>query len=161
MTRIGRSLKVVLNTSPLIVLARLSVLDEAIRRVFAETEVPRGVIVELERKRDEVYHVVMDLVRKKLLQIEEVSQSFPRLGLGESSAILVALERDKIVVLDDKRARRLARELGLEVVGTLSILRRLYETGALKMSLEQLYIRLLDIGFYIKKSIFDKIFAKN
>jgi len=67
------------------------VLDEAIRQVFAEAEVPRGVIVELERKRDEVYHVVIDLARKRLLRMEEVSRSFLRLGLGESSTILDGL----------------------------------------------------------------------
>jgi len=39
--------------------------------------------------------------------------------------------RNKIVVLDDKRARRLARELGLGIIGTLSILKKLHEGGLL------------------------------
>ncbi len=161
MTRIGESLRVVLNTSPIIVLTKLGVLEDTIRHVFTDTEIPRGVLLELGRRRDEVYHAVLDLIGKGLLQVEEVSRSFPRLGLGESSAILVALERNKIVILDDKKARRLARELGLEVIGTLSVLRRLYEIGILKMNREQLYIRLLNTGFYIRKSIFDKIFVED
>ena len=55
------------------------------------------------------------------IRVEDVKKRLPRLGLGESSAILLALTKNKVVVLDDKRARRLARELGLEVIGTLSI----------------------------------------
>lgn len=161
LTRIGESLRVVLNASPLIVLAELGVLEDAVGELFVEAEVPCGVLAELGRKKDEVFYAVMDLVRRELLRIEEVSRSFPRLGLGESSAILVALEKGKVVVLDDKRARRLARELGLEVIGTLSVLRRLYEIGALKMSREQLYIRLLNMGFYVRKHVFDKVFAKD
>jgi predicted nucleic acid-binding protein len=104
---------------------------------------------------------VLELVERGLIRVEEVSRSLPRLGLGESSAILLALEKGKIVVLDDKRARRLARELGLEVIGTLSILKRLYEMGALKMSIEAVYVRLLEIGFYVKRDLFNKVFNRD
>lgn len=97
-------------------------------------------------------------MRRGLLKVEEVSVPFPRLGVGESSAILVALNKGKVAVIDDKRARRLARELGLEVIGTIAILRELYERGYLKMTIEELYIKLLDLGFYIKKDIYNKIF---
>ncbi len=98
------------------------------------------------------------MVRRGLLGVEEVSVAFPRLGVGESSAILVALNKGKVVVLDDKRARRLAHELGLEVIGTLVILRELYEQGYIKMTIDELYIKLLDLGFYIKRDIYNKIF---
>jgi len=38
------------------------------------------------------------------IRIEDVKKRLPRLGLGKSSAILLALTKNKIVVLDDKRA---------------------------------------------------------
>ncbi|OYT31871.1 MAG: hypothetical protein B6U94_01575 [Thermofilum sp. ex4484_79] len=69
----------------------------------------------------------MRYVNEGRIHVDNVKRRFPRLGLGESSAILLALEKDKIVVLDDKRARRLARELGLEVIGTFSVLKKLHE----------------------------------
>ncbi len=152
------SLRVVLNTSPLIVLSKLGLLELALTKLFSEAQIPQSVLSELGRKDDAVYHLVKDLVRRGLLKVEEVSVSFPRLGVGESSAILVALNKGKVVVLDDKRARRLARELGLEVIGTLAILRELYEQGYIKMTIEELYIKLLDLGFYIKRDIYNKIF---
>jgi len=152
------SLRAVLDTSSIIVLARLGVLEDAITKIFAEIEIPRGVLIELERKKDEVYHTILDLVERGLIKIEEVVKRFPRLGMGESSAIFTALEKNEIVVLDDKRARKFARELGLEVLGTLSILRRLYEVDALRIDRYKLYIKLIEMGFYIKKEVFDKVF---
>ncbi|MEB2836296.1 MAG: DUF3368 domain-containing protein [Desulfurococcales archaeon] len=152
------SLRVVLNTSPLIVLSKLGLLELALTELFYEAQLPRGVMSELERKNDAVYHLVKDLVRRGLLKVEEVSVSFPRLGVGESSAILVALNKGKVAVLDDKKARRLARELGLEVIGSIAILRELYEQGYIKMTIEELYIKLLNLGFYIKRDIYNKIF---
>lgn len=152
------SLKVVFNTSPLIILARLGVLEDSIANLFSEAQVPQGVLTELERKRDDVYHLVKALIKRGLLRVEEVSHTFPRLGLGESSAMLVALNKRKVAVLDDRNARKLARELGLNVIGTLAILRKLYELGILKVSKEELYVKLLNLGFYIKQETYNKIF---
>ncbi len=50
----GESLKIVLNTSPIIVLAKLGILHEALS-LFSEVEVPSGVLEELERKKYEVH----------------------------------------------------------------------------------------------------------
>lgn len=150
---------VVLNTSPIIVLAKLGVLREALD-LFSEVEVPSGVLEELGRKKDEVYRELMTCISEGRIRVEDVKKRLPRLGLGESSAILLALTRDKAIILDDKKARRLARELGLEVIGTLSILKRLYEEGVLAETPNAIYRRLLEIGFYIDKKLFDKIFKE-
>jgi len=72
--------------------------------------------------------------------------------------MLVALNKRKVAVLDDRNARKLARELGLNVIGTLAILRKLYELGILKVSKEELYVKLLNLGFYIKQETYNKIF---
>jgi len=149
----------VLNTSPIIALVKLGVLNEALK-LFSEVEVPSGVIEELERKKDEVYRELMRVISEGRIHVEEVKRRLPRLGIGESSAIFLALEKDKIVVLDDKKARRLARELGLEVLGTISILKKLYEDGVLMETPNSMYKRLVEIGFYIDKKLFDKIFQE-
>lgn len=118
------SRRAVLNASPIIVLGKLGLLEKALS-LFSEVEVPSGVLEEVKRKRDEVYQELTRVIDAGRIRTEDVKRRLPRLGLGESSAILLALTRDKIVVLDDKRARKLARELGLEVIGTLSILKKL------------------------------------
>ncbi len=156
---IGGSLRAVFNTSPIIVLAKLGVLSSALK-LFSEVEVPSGVLEELERKRDEVYQELIRAINEGSVRVENIRRRLPRLSVGESSAILLALARNKIVVLDDKRARRLARELGLEVIGTPSILKKLHEQGILAEPPSTIYRRLIEIGFYIDKKLFNKIFQE-
>lgn len=151
------SLRVVLNTSPIIVLAKLEVLSESLN-LFSDVEVPSGVLEEIEKKRDEVYQELMRAIDEGKMRVENVKRRLPRLGIGESSAIFLALMKNKIVVLDDKRARRLARELGLEVIGTLSILKKLHEQGILTEPLDAIYKHLIEIGFYIDRKLFDNVF---
>ena len=147
----------VLNSSPIIVLAKLGLLESAVG-LFAEVEVPRAVLEEVGKKQDEVYRKLIGLVEANSIRVEQVDRRIPRLGAGEAEAILLALSRNKIVVLDDKKARRLARELGLEVVGTLSLLKLLYEHKLLGRALDELYHQLIETGFYIEPSIFNKVF---
>ncbi len=153
------SLRVVLDTSVVIVLSKLGVLEKALN-LFSDVEVPSGVLEELERKKDETYREFMRIVSRGMVHIEDVKKKFPRLGLGESSAILLALMKGKIVVLDDKRARKVARELGLQVIGTLSILKKLHDDGVLTQTPDAVYKRLLETGFYVDKRLFKKIFLE-
>jgi len=142
------------------VLAKLSLLEKALE-LFSEAEVPRGVLEEVERKRDEVYQELSRLISERKIRVEETRKRLPRLGLGESSAILLALMKDKIIVIDDRRARRLARELGLKVIGTLSILKKLHREGVLIEAPTTIYRRLIEIGFYVDKRLFDRIFKED
>ncbi len=154
------SLRVVLNSSPIIVLAKLGLLEPTVG-LFAEVEVPRAVLEEVGKKQDEVYRKLIELVEANRIKVERVDRRIPRLGAGEAEAILLALSRNKIVVLDDKKARKLARELGLEVVGTLSILKLLHEHKLLGRTLDNLYRQLIEIGFRVEPKIFNKILRKH
>ena len=151
------SLRAVFNSSPLIILAKLGLL-EMITHIFNEIEIPKTVLEEIKIKKDKVYNAVDSLIENKKLHVEDVEKQFSRLGLGESSAIFLALIKEKIVVLDDKKARRLARELKLDAIGTLSVLKKLYEDGLLKIEPNSLYMRLVEMGFYVNKTLFDRIF---
>ena len=52
------------------------------------------------------------------------------LGLGESSAIALALEtQNPLIILDDKRARAYAKNLGLDHTGVIGLLRLGYKKG--------------------------------
>ena len=52
------------------------------------------------------------------------------LGLGESSAIALALEtQNPLIILDDKRARAYAKNLGLDNIGVIGLLRLGYKKG--------------------------------
>jgi len=147
-----------IDSSTLIILSKLNYLDKALE-FFEEIEVPLGVLKEVELKDDEVKIKSREMLDSKRLKREDIDVEFPFLGRGESSAIRLALDNDKVICLDDKKARRLSSDLGLTVIGTLSILRKIYKVGELKERPEELYFKLRALGFYIDYALFSKIFA--
>ena len=55
------------------------------------------------------------------------------LGLGESSVIALALEtHNPLVILDDKRARAYAKNIGIDYAGVIGLLRLGYKKGIIK-----------------------------
>jgi predicted nucleic acid-binding protein len=54
------------------------------------------------------------------------------LDLGESTAIALALEtQNSLLILDDEKARRFAKNIGLTMTGTLGLLITAYKAGIL------------------------------
>ncbi len=82
-----------------------------------------------------------------------------RLGRGEAEAIAIALERETdLVRLDDYAARAEAMRLGLEVKGTLGIVRRLMELDMFQCDTGSLLQNLKRMDFRVKDKIFWEIF---
>ncbi len=120
-------MKVIANATPLIALALIERLD-LLRQMFDEVLIPTAVY-------DEVVGSGSDrpgasaIARARWLQVvspEAASTIEPLLlGLdeGEVQVLLLANERrPDWVLIDEKRARRAARAMGLPVKGTLGIL---------------------------------------
>ncbi len=75
------------------------------------------------------------LARVTLTPVEEVRfETFHEyLGAGEASCLAVARERGYRLATDDKDARRLARQLGISLAGTIGILAILVKQGQLPL----------------------------
>jgi predicted nucleic acid-binding protein len=143
---------VVSNSSPLIALSRIGRLDilaSFYGRVLVPAEVHREVTVDgrglpgAEEVRKAAWIKVAPQVSPADPSSEEACRS---LGSGERDAILLAksLSAD-LVLLDEWKARRIAREAGLHIAGCLGVL----EAGARKglvPDLRQAYIDLLRQG---------------
>ena len=85
--------------------------------------------------------------------IQEVSDSnkiavFDKfIGLGESSAIALAMEtKNSMLIVDDRHARQLALGLGLEIIGTLGLLILAYKNGIIR-DIDSIVASLRQIGF--------------
>jgi predicted nucleic acid-binding protein len=119
----------VTNTSPLQYLhqlGRLEILPALLSQVF----VPPAVVQEIERGR-RLGISLPDLSKLPWLHpapVESPPEKVARLeflGPGERAVFSFALARpNTLVVLDDAEARRRAHEMGLDMVGTLGLLRR-------------------------------------
>lgn len=161
-------MQIVINSSPLIFLSKLNYLNQ-----FVESPdnfcIPQSVADEIGAKLDPSSQAVQTLINSDNLQIRAskfinlVNSLNQRLGKGESEAIALGIQlKADYVLLDDSTARREARRLGLNIKGTLAVIKKLSKDGKISIeSLDNLYQRLMEIEFRIKRSLFDQIFSEN
>lgn len=161
-------MQIVLNSSPLIFLAKLGYLNQ-----FIESSdtfyIPQSVADEIEAKSDPASRTVQTLINSGSLQVRAsslttlVNSLNQRLGKGESEAIALGIELNAdCVLLDDSTARREARRLGLAIKGTLAVIKRLNKDNKISIeSLDALYQQLMEIEFRVKRSLFEQIFSED
>lgn len=100
-------------------------------------------------------------IANKNLTVKQINLNYlansinERLGIGEAGAIALATElQSDYVILDDFAARREAMQLGLNVKGTLAMIKKMIEDGKIEIdNLEHFHQQLLQIGFQVKLSI--------
>ena len=78
------------------------------------------------------------------------------LGPGESEAIALASETSAIrVILDDKKARRTARQLGLPVTGLLAVLLQAKHRGFVS-SIREVIAELTAVQFFVSENLIEE-----
>lgn len=148
------------NTSPLLYLHRIGVLDW-LPELFAEIWVPRAVILELKTGRSQGY-AIPSLDAYPWLEIIETNPPPSEwlsldLGPGELAAMSLALQHpDRIVLLDDALARRISQAAGLQVWGTLRVLLEAKSVG-LTPALKPLLERLASAGMWLSPAVQKRI----
>ena len=143
-------MKVVADATPLIVLAKigsLELLPKAYPRVHISAEVYAEVVVTGAGLPGASEVATAEWIEVRPVQRPgdlSAAQARFRLGLGELSTILLAKEIGATMVLmDEARGRRLAKEAGLDVRGTLGILENLFrrrEIDDLRAAFEKLLV---------------------
>ena len=159
-------IKVVINSSPLIFLSKLQFLSIFLNEAY-EFYIPTSVQFEIEAKSDLVASAIAPFIDSVILQVQSTNlqtlfeQLCLKLGRGESETIALATElQADFIILDDLAARKTAASLGLNVKGTLAIIRKLSQENKIEIGdRAQFYQKLIDIDFRISRSIFDNIFA--
>ena len=114
------------NTSPMLYLYRIGVL-EWLPQLCEDIWIPQAVVDELQMGQRNGYEVPvpgtytwLEVVEPHAVPSEWLSLD---LGPGELAVLAIALDHpQRVVLLDDNRARRIAQAAGLTVWGTLKIL---------------------------------------
>ena len=108
---------VITDTSSLTILQRIDRLD-LLPAVFPDVVAPSAVIEEFGWHPDWlILRQVRDRARVQALR--------PQLDLGEAEALILALEHPgSAVLVDEKKARKIAQQLGLLTIGTAGLLLR-------------------------------------
>ncbi len=114
------------NTSPLLYLYRANRI-EWLPQLFSEVWTPNAVIEELKEGQKRGYDVpfAQNYAWLKITTPSSMPSEWLTLdlGKGELETMALALEnKDRIVILDDALARKIAQAAGIEVWGTLKVL---------------------------------------
>lgn len=155
---------VVFNSSPWIFLSKLGIIEPALS-LFKQAFIPLSASKEILSKRNEAASALGELqkeMRVTVLEAENLrllNALGNRLGRGEAEAITIALETEAdIVALDDHVARTEAMRLGLQVKGTLGIIRRLMELDRFEGDVRELSENLKRMNFRVSDKVFWEIF---
>ena len=123
---------VISNTSPLVGLSTLNLLS-LLRELYTEVLIPEEVRDEFlgtERIVREAALKNSSWIRTVRLRNAESIKAHEEVDLGEAAVFALAEERDaRLVILDDRDARRYAQRIGLPLTGTVGILLEAKERG--------------------------------
>ena len=154
----------VADSGPLIALARLDLLAVP-ARLFGELLVTATVWHEVTREPRAVEQAALSAaLAGGLLRVEDDPLQIPgalaqvRLDDGERSALALALLRGAVVLVDERRGRACAVDLGLHVLGTLGLLVRAREQGLVDR-VRPLADALLASGYYLARPLVDRTLA--
>lgn len=156
---------VVCNASPLIFLAkikRLEFLD--IYSLIVPSQVETEILKGLRKKRENIAQIIDYLHQKNIKPVKTtLLKDLPHfLGIGEKAVISLAVkEKIERVLIDEAKARTVARFKGLKPKGTLGILWDSYKTGRMnKEHLEELTLELIEKGYRIKEELLVEFLKK-
>lgn len=84
----------------------------------------------------------------------------PRLDIGEASSIALALEKkNSLLIIDERKGRNAAKDLGLKITGITGIIIRSKNEGLISSGKEKLD-ELISIGFRLSTKIYNLALEK-
>jgi hypothetical protein len=157
-------LKATVNTSVLIALGKLGYL-RLVKKLFDKLVIAESVFEEV--KDSEVFEQVNELINDGFARVarstrfELLNMLALNLGKGEAETIALALEIETdVAMLDDLKARKLARRFKMKIVGTLGVIKALIDAKLVKENPESLCERLIEQGFWIDRGLCLKVLRK-
>ena len=154
---------VVSDTSPICYLLLINRVD-ILQALYDVVIIPQAVANELSAS--EAPSVVKSWIAHPpiwlQIQLIETPQNteLRMLDLGEREAILLAEQLNAdLVILDDKAARRIARERRLRIIGLLGILKEAARIDLL--DLEATFEQLRDVGFWVVPSLLAQLLTED
>lgn len=115
---------IVSDTTTLIILGKLG-RYELLGNLFDKVYIPHEVMNEISKKSDGIYDVLLShslFEKKKISNLTLIKVLDGLLDKGESEAIVLAKELNLILLIDEKKGRTVAKNMGLEIIGLLGIL---------------------------------------
>jgi len=145
---------VISDTSTLIILdkiQRLDILQKVYGKLVTTQEISKEFGYNLPK-----WITVVDVADKKYQKVLET-----QVDKGEASAIALAIEYDDaLIILDDLKARKLAKKLSLNITGTLGIIYKAKQMSVIK-EVKPLILELQKTNFRISSKIIEEFLILN
>jgi len=155
-----KNYSIISNSTPLIAFIKKNELS-LLKSLFNEIIIPKAVheeIINAPDKLNKEGEILEEEIKKKWIIVKHVSAlkfSKLNLGRGETEALnLCLITNDPLLLIDEKKGRRIAKSLNIEILGTLGILALAKEK---RLKNEQELLENLDLlinrGFYLSSEV--------
>lgn len=150
---------VISDTSPITNLIQIGKLD-ILKELFSEIIIPQEVyseLVELDFQENILYSV--DWIQTKQISDQKLVNNLVRdLDRGEAELIVLAIElRADVLLIDEKKGRKIAKEYGVEITGLLGVLKNAKSKGLIEKLEPVLQELILRTGFRIHPKLYEQI----
>jgi len=150
---------VVINASPLVLLSKIDLLY-LLNKLFDAVYIPHAVLKEIQdidKVETKVNLSEISFIPLEISNKIAVRGLLGRLHIGEVEVMIGAIEKGIMtVVLDERTARNKAKQLGLEITGTLGILLKARKRGLIE-DMGQEITKLKNAGMYLSDNIVKQI----
>lgn len=149
----------VANSTPLIALSKIG-LFELLKEYFDEVIIPNEVYEEVVIRGGDLFGA-REVSTSKWVKVTDVGNRLAvdslsvHLGKGEAEAIVLAKEKNVLLIIDDKDGREMARNLKVPVTGTVGLLMLAADEG--RIDLKTALDELIASGFRLSRSEYKKI----
>ncbi len=154
---------IISDTSSLIILTKLERLA-LLEHLFEKVLIPKRVEQELAIKEDGVHQTIIsnslfEIVECKDTGLLELLDDI--LDYGESEALVLAKERLLILLIDEKKGRKIAKNMGIQIIGFLGILLLNYRHDRLsKEEIEDILHHANNLNFRLSEKLKQDFFEK-
>ena len=145
---------IVSDSTTLIVLLDLDRVD-LLSNLFEKVYIPQAVFEEINYKKDVRLPKLFKL--EKVKNIEKLDELKQLLDIGESEAIVLALEKNMPLIIDEKKGRKIAKNLGVKIIGLLGIVLLNQKQGFIsKKEAKEFLDNVIARGFRISKKLIEE-----
>ena len=142
------------DTSSLILFHKIYEFD-ILKKVYKKLTITKEIAAEFNADLPEW----IDVVEVKDKKYQEILET--QIDKGEASAIALAKESDDpLLILDDRKARKVADKLKLKITGTLGVIHKAKQMGVIKM-VKPFLDKMLFTDFRISDSIIKEMLKLN
>ncbi len=132
--------------------------------MFEKVFISKRVEQELTKKEDEVHQTI---INNPLFEIVECKDTELRkllddvLDYGESEALTLAKEMQLILLIDEKKGRKIAKDMGIKIIGFLGVLLLNYRHGKIsKDEIEDILHQANNLNFRLSEKLKRDFFEK-